>query len=426
MYYRTLRQRNELSHEDALRDCIAAVLMSPDFLYRIDLEDNAGTASLKSAISAVALKTSSGVAVRPLSGYALASRLSYFLWSSMPDDELLKHATAGDLQKPEILLAETRRMLKDERARGLATEFGGNWLDFRHFETINTVDRDRFPSFNNDLREAMFQEPVRYIQDVINHDRSVLDMLYGRYTFVNPVLAKHYGMPPPAGVDNNDTNTWVRVDDADKYQRGGLLPMAVFLTANSPGLRTSPVKRGYWVVRRVLGEVIPPPPPVVPELPADEAKSDLPLREMLAQHRSNPVCAACHARFDVVGMAFEGYGPVGEARSKDLAGRPVDVATVFPGGSQGSGFEGVSTYIREHRQQDFVDNLSRKLLAYALDRSLQLSDEAIVERMESRLPANQYRFNTLVETIVASPQFLNKRNYDSRQTTPASVARKGD
>jgi len=426
VYYRTLRQRNELSHEDALRDCIAAVLMSPDFLYRIDLEDNAGTASLKSAISAVALKTSSGVAVRPLSGYALASRLSYFLWSSMPDDELLKHATAGDLQKPEILLAETRRMLKDERARGLATEFGGNWLDFRHFETINTVDRDRFPSFNNDLREAMFQEPVRYIQDVINHDRSVLDMLYGRYTFVNPVLAKHYGMPPPAGVDNNDTNTWVRVDDADKYQRGGLLPMAVFLTANSPGLRTSPVKRGYWVVRRVLGEVIPPPPPVVPELPADEAKSDLPLREMLAQHRSNPVCAACHARFDVVGMAFEGYGPVGEARSKDLAGRPVDVATVFPGGSQGSGFEGVSTYIREHRQQDFVDNLSRKLLAYALDRSLQLSDEAIVERMESRLPANQYRFNTLVETIVASPQFLNKRNYDSRQTTPASVARKGD
>jgi len=180
------------------------------------------------------------------------------------------------------------------------------------------------------------------------------------------------------------------------------------------------------VVRRVLGEVIPPPPPVVPELPADEAKSDLPLREMLAQHRSNPVCAACHARFGVVGMAFEGYGPVGEARSKDLAGRPVDVATVFPGGSQGSGFEGVSTYIREHRQQDFVDNLSRKLLAYALDRSLQLSDEAIVERMESRLPANQYRFNTLVETIVASPQFLNKRNYDSRQTTPASVARKGD
>jgi hypothetical protein len=215
------------------------------------------------------------------------------------------------------------------------------------------------------------------------------------------------------------------VDDADAYGRGGLLPMAVFLTENSPGLRTSPVKRGYWVVRRALGEVIPPPPPVVPELPADEAKSDLPLREVLAQHRSNPVCAGCHARFDVVGMAFEGYGPVGEARSNDLAGRPVDTATVFPGGSQGAGFEGVRTYIREHRQQDFVDNLSRKLLAYALSRSLQLSDEAVVERMETRLAAKEYRFNTLVETIVTSPQFLNKRISDSRETSE-SQTRKGD
>jgi hypothetical protein len=178
------------------------------------------------------------------------------------------------------------------------------------------------------------------------------------------------------------------------------------------------------VVRRVLGEVIPPPPPVVPELPSDEAKSDLPLREMLARHRSNPVCAGCHARFDVVGMAMEGYGPVGEARSKDLAGRPVDTATVFPGGSQGSGFEGVVTYIREHRQQDFVDNLSRKLLAYALNRSLQLSDEGLIERMETRLQANQYRFNTLVETIVASPQFLNKRTPESRETLLS--ARKGN
>jgi hypothetical protein len=329
----------------------------------------------------------------------------------------------GNLQRPDVLLAQTRRMLKDDRARGLATEFGGNWLDFRHFETLNTVDRERFPSFDNDLREAMFQEPIRFIQDAINNDRSVLDMLYAKYTFVNPVLAKHYGMPVnDAGAD---ANAWVRVDDADAYGRGGLLPMAVFLTENSPGLRTSPVKRGYWVVRRALGEVIPPPPPVVPELPADEAKSDLPLREVLAQHRSNPVCAGCHARFDVVGMAFEGYGPVGEARSNDLAGRPVDTATVFPGGSQGAGFEGVRTYIREHRQQDFVDNLSRKLLAYALSRSLQLSDEAVVERMETRLAAKEYRFNTLVETIVTSPQFLNKRISDSRETSE-SQTRKGD
>ncbi len=394
-YYRTIREKNELSHEDAIRDSMVSVLMSPDFLYRIDL---AGAAALKTS--------------QPLSPYALASRLSYFLWASMPDDELLRHAAAGDLQRPDVLLAQTRRMLKDCRVRGMATEFAGNWLDFRRFETNNTVDRERFPTFNNDLREAMFQEPVRFIEDTIHNDRSVLEMLYGHYTFVNPTLAKHYGMPEV----NGNQDTWIRVDDADRYQRGGLLPMAVFLTQNSPGLRTSPVKRGYWVVRRVLGEVIPPPPAVVPELPADEAKSDLPLRDMLARHRSVQVCASCHARFDVFGLAFEGYGPVGEARTKDLAGRPVDTNAVFPGGSQGAGLEGVEAYIREHRQAGFVDNLCRKLLAYALNRSLQLSDESVIERMEARLQAKEYRMNSLVETIVTSPQFLNRKNPDQPVT----------
>ena len=235
-------------------------------------------------------------------------------------------------------------------------------------------------------------------------------MLYGDYTFVNAPLAMHYGMPQVKG------DGWVRVDHAGNYQRGGLLPMAVFLTENAPGLRTSPVKRGYWVVKRVLGEVIPPPPPVVPELPADESKSDLPLRDALAKHRSNPVCASCHARFDSLGLAFEGYGPVGEARTKDLAGRPIDIHAVFPGGSSGAGLEGVRTYIREHRQADFVDNLSRKLLAYALNRSLQLSDESLIGKMETRLRADEYRFDSLVETIVTSPPFLNKRNPDAHQT----------
>jgi hypothetical protein len=415
-YYRTLRDKNQMSHEDAIRYCIASVLMSPDFLYRIDLLD-AGMGAL-GGVKTVSAKGGANPS-RPVSSYALASKLSYFLWSSMPDEELLRHAASGDLQKPDVLLAQTRRMLKDDRVRGLATEFAGNWLDFRHFETNNSVDRDRFPSFNNDLREAMFQEPVRFIEDAIRNDRSVLDMLYGHYTFVNPPLAKHYGMPEVKG----DNNTWVRVDDADKYQRGGLLPMSVFLTQNSPGLRTSPVKRGYWVVHRVLGEVIPPPPPVVPELPSDEAKSDLPLREALAKHRENPVCATCHAKFDVFGLAFENYGPVGEARTKDLGGRPVDTSVLFPNGTQGNGMDAVIAYIREHRQADFVDGLSRKLLAYALNRSLQLSDEAILERMESKLPAKEYRFDSLVETIVTSPQFLNKRVPESREIAESQSRR---
>ena len=323
----------------------------------------------------------------------------------MPDDELLRHAAAGDLSSPAVLLAQARRMLRDPRVRGLATEFGGNWLDFRHFETINTIDRDRFPQFTDDLREAMYQEPIRFVEDLIRSNGSVLDLLYGRHTFVNPILAKHYGMPEVTGSDD----TWVRVDDADQYGRGGLLPMAVFLTQNAPGLRTSPVKRGFWVVHRVLGEMIPPPPPVVPELPHDEAASSLPLREALANHRANPVCGSCHARFDAMGLVFEGYGPVGEARVKDLAGRRVDISAVFPGGSQGAGLDGLKTYIRERRQQDFIRTMSRNLLAYALNRSPQLSDEPLVGEMENRLRNGQYRFDALVEAIVASPQFLNAR-----------------
>jgi hypothetical protein len=330
----------------------------------------------------------------------------------MPDDELMRHAAAGDLRKPDVLLAQTRRMLKDSRVRGFATEFTGNWLEFRHFETSNSVDRQRFPSFTNELRESMFQEPIRFVEHVAQNDVSILDFLYGNYTFVNPVLAKHYGVPEVEG----DANTWVRVDDADRYHRGGLLPMAVFLTQNSPGLRTSPVKRGRWVVEKVLGETIPPPPPVVPELPNDESKSDLPVRDLLAKHRENPVCSACHSRFDSFGLAFEGYGPIGDNRTKDLAGRPVDTRVTYPGDAQGTGFEGLQTFIREHRQNEFVDNFIRKLLAYALNRSLQLSDESLIDLMETRLRAEDYRFDSLAKTIVTSPQFLNKRISDSPTT----------
>jgi hypothetical protein len=408
-YYHQLRTKNELSHEEAIRDSLVGVLMSPDFLYRLDLSVSGNTTTSCRALvgQAVPLAMSCGGnrPITPLSPYSLASRLSYFLWASMPDAELLRHAASGDLQKPDILLSQARRMLKDPRVLGLATEFTGNWLSFRQFETNNSVDRARFPTFNNDLREAMFQEPVRFMQDLVSNNRSVLDLIYGDYTFVNPVLAKHYGIP---GIEG-DPNTLVRVDEASRYARGGLLPMAVFLTQNSPGLRTSPVKRGNWVVQRVLGVRVPPPPPVVPELPSDESKSDLPVREMLAQHRANPVCAACHARFDSFGLAFEGYGPVGDARTKDLAGRPVDTSVTFPGGFGGSGLAGLEAFIRQHRQKEFVDNLSRKLLSYSLNRSLQLSDETLIERMQTQVSANSYRFNSLVETIVTSPQFLNER-----------------
>jgi hypothetical protein len=240
---------------------------------------------------------------------------------------------------------------------------------------------------------------------VFQANRSILDLLYAEDTFVNPVLARHYGIP----VATSGEDQWVRVEHADRYDRGGLLPMAAFLTKNAPGLRTSPVKRGNWVVKNILGERIPPPPAVVPELPSDEAVSELPLREMLAQHRDNPNCAACHSRFDSLGLVFEKYGPVGQRRSNDLAGRPVDASATFPGGSKGEGLQGLRRYIRDHRESDFVENLCRKLLAYALGRSLILSDEALIQDMHSRLAAGGYHFETAIQIIVASRQFLNRR-----------------
>src|SRR5947207_5832488 len=384
-FYRSLRDQKNLSHEEAMRDSIVGILMSPHFCYRLDLAEGGST-------------------------FALANRLSYFLWSTMPDAELLARAAAGDLRKDTVLRAQIRRMLRDDRARGLTIEFAGNWLDFRRFDESNTVDRQRFPSFTNELRQAMFEEPIRLVSDVIRNDRPLLDLLYGNYTFVNPILARHYGMSEVAG----GSDEWVRVDNARDYHRGGLLPMAVFLTQNAPGLRTSPVKRGYWVARRVLGEVIPPPPAVVPELPSDEAKLDAPLRDVLAHHRSNPACAACHARFDAFGLTLENYGPTGELRTNDLAGRPVDTEAAFPGGSQGTGLSGLQAYIRANREKDFLDNISRKLLVYALGRSLMLWDEPLIERMNARLAANGYRFSTLVEAIVTSPQFLNRRAAGAR------------
>jgi len=389
-FYRELRENDELSHEEALRDAVASVLLSPNFCYRLD-------------------RLEAGEVTQPLSAYALASRLSYFLWASMPDDQLLARAAAGDLRQPDVLVAQARRMLCDERVRGLATEFAGNWLEFRRFEEHNAVDRERFASFTNELRQALFEEPVRFFVDVATQNRSVLDLLYADRTFVNPILAKHYGMSIPEGT----ADKWVCVENAHESGRGGLLPMAVFLTRNSPGLRTSPVKRGYWVVRRLLGENIPPPPPEVPELPKDETKlGELTLPQLLARHRDNKACAGCHQRFDSIGLAFEGYGPIGERRDLDLGGHPVETKATFPDGSEGTGLDGLRRYLHERREDQFVDNLCRKLLAYALGRTLVPSDKATLTRMRETLAADGFRFGSLVEAIVTSPQFLHKRGKD--------------
>ncbi|MBL8215629.1 MAG: DUF1592 domain-containing protein [Bryobacterales bacterium] len=407
-YYRDIREKQGLNHEDAMRDMVVLILMSPDFCYRVEAAtpQPPPVSQTKTAPSRRAKATPAPVEKsKPLNGYALATRLAYYLWSTLPDETLRKLAESGEINKPEVLKTQIKRMLQSPKSRALATEFAGNWLEFRRFEDHNSVDRTRFPVFTNDLRQAMFEEPVRYMDDIIRNDRSALDVLYGKHTFVNRVLAEHYGMGdrrPPAGK-------WIRIDDATPFGRGGILPMAAFLTRNSPGLRTSPVKRGFWVAKTVLGEHIPPPPPNVPELPGDESKMDLPLRQMLAKHRENPSCAGCHQRFDGFGLAFESYGPVGERRAKDLAGRPVDTASEFPNGSPSKGLDDLLVYIKEHREKDFIDNLCRKMLVYALGRSLQLSDELLIDELKQQFIAAGHRFSTLIESIVISPQFRNQR-----------------
>ena len=352
-FYETLRTEGDASHEDAMRDMVVSVLMAPHFWYRVDLP-------------------AAETGVHPLSDYALASRLSYFLWSSMPDQELLEAAARGELQTMDGLVVPARRMIKDESRPRLgvwSSAATGSISDT--FENHNGVDRERFPSFNAELRQSMFEEPVHFFMHVAREDRSD-----SRFPICRLRLRRHHTGPSlrnlrarPARLDNGRA-----ANAAESVQRGGLLSMAVFQTQNAPGLRTSPVKRGYWVVRRLLGEHIPPPPPNVPELPSDEGVGDLTLREQLVRHREDPNCATCHQKFDAIGLAFEGYGPIGEWRSRDLGDRPVETHAVFPGGVEGEGLAGLKDYLKHHRQDEFIENLCRKMLSYALGRQLMLSD----------------------------------------------------
>lgn len=391
-YYHALRTSGQLSHTEAIQDTLVSVLISPHFCYRVDL-------------------LSDSPQPRALDDFELASRLSYFLWSSLPDDELLQLAARGQLREREILIQQTQRMLQDARLNALATEFGGNWLGIRRFEEHNSVDRERFPTFDDTLRTAMFEEPMRFFVDLVQRNGSILEFLHARHTFVNESLAKHYGM---SDLDFSKS-AWQPVAEADEYGRGGLLPMAVFLTKNAPGLRTSPVKRGYWVARNLLGEHIPPPPPNVPELPNDESDlGELSLSEVLAKHREHRSCSGCHDRIDPLGLVFEGFGPVGEQRTLDLGGKPVQRTSDFPDGSQRVGLAGLRAYLRQQRTQDFVENFHRKLLAFALGRSLQLSDQTLLDDLRNQAEKNEYRIGVLIESIVTSPQFLNKRGQEGR------------
>ncbi|MDB5337619.1 MAG: hypothetical protein JWN70_3238 [Planctomycetaceae bacterium] len=375
--------------EQAVRASIVRILVSPYFGCRIDPSPD-------------------GNNVQPIDDMALASRLSYFLWSSMPDTELRGLAETGKLHDEQVLLAQTRRMLKDVKVTDFAREFYGQWLGYRDFPQREAVDRTVFKEFDEPLKAAMFEEPTRLAAHLIRNDLPVTKLLDSDMTFVDQRLAQHYGLP-----FNGQKGEWTAVEGLQKQGRGGILGMAVFLTKNSQPQRTSPVKRGFWVVHKILGEHIPAPPADVVALPAKETDTNgKTVRELLALHVESAKCARCHVRFDAVGLAMEGFDPIGRQRTKDLAGRLVDNVIKLTDGTEAHGVPEFARHLLKERRADYVNTLCRKLLGYALGRSLQLSDEVLLEEMRVALDKNGDRIVPLFETIVRSPQFRTQRGRD--------------
>ena len=387
------------SVEASIRSVVIAILMSPDFCYIHTTRPN-------------------GNGIYPLNSDDLATRLSFFLWSSLPDDQLLAAAQNGKLQNEDELAEQAKRMLNDDRIEAFAREFLGQWLRYRDYLAKDPINAEAFPGYTQELREAMFEEPVRLATHLIRTNQPITHLLNSDMTFVNQSLARHYAgeierqYNHATGLKNDQT--WKPVTGLHQAGRGGLFGMAVILTKNSAGERTSPVKRGFWSVHHLLGQHFPPPPANVPELPTSEKKAAATIRELLAAHVADAQCAMCHTHIDGLGLAMEGFDPIGRSRTKDSAGRNIDNVATLPNGQTAEGIPGLIEYIEQHRRQDFIRTLCSKFLGYALGRSINLSDQPLLTAMEHALEQNDYRFSILFDMVVRSPQFRQQRGRDFR------------
>ncbi len=382
--YHQLRQR-ELSHDAAIRTTLARVLVAPDYLYKLETPPP-------------------GKAQSPVTDPELATRLSYFLWSTAPDAKLTALAAGGKLSDPNVLGAQTRRMLQHENVRRIAIEFGSQWLHTRDFDQLDEKSERHFPTFKV-IREAMNEEPIRFFIDLFQRDGSVLDLLEADYAFVNADLAKHYGLPNVSGEE------WRRVDGVRAQGRGGILAFGATLARQSGASRTSPILRGNWVYETLLGERLPRPPKGVPVLP-EEPPAGLTERALIEQHSRNPDCARCHVRIDPFGFALEGYDAIGRRRTKDAAGMVIDARTRADDRTGIEGIDGLRNYLLTKRCDQFVRQFCRKLLGYALGRGVLLSDEPLLDSMLLELAENNYRIGTVFEMIVQSRQFRDIRGKD--------------
>ena len=382
-----LAAENGESFERGIQLAVEAVLCSPQFLFRVEFDP----------------RSQRGEKLAPthlVNEFELATRLSYFLWCSMPDDELNRLAAEGKLRTGDTLEQQVKRMLGDPKARGLVENFGDQWLQLRLLGTINP-DATQFPTFDDDLRRAMLEETRLFFGSVVRDDRSVLDFLDASDTFVNERLARHYGIP---GIKGDAFRRVTLHDD----RRGGLLGQASILTVTSNPTRTSPVKRGKWILEQILGTPPPPPPPNVPELKEDkDVVLSGTLRQRMEQHRANPECATCHGRMDPLGFGLENFDAIGAWREKE-GSFAIDASGTLPDGRTFAGPKALKAILKE-RDADFARCLSEKLLTFALGRGLDYYDKCAVDKIGAALAQNDYRFSTLVLGIVNSDPFQKRR-----------------
>lgn len=388
-FYRE-RVTQGLDRESAVREGIVLALVSPHFLFKAETLPAPDTLT----------NAPSGGDVS-LSAWEIASRLSYFLWASIPDGELRKAAENGSLLKPEVLAAQAKRMMKDSRSSALAHEFAGQWLKFGGFLEHDGVDLKKFPEMTPELRADMHREVVEYFARLFREDRKVMDVVAGDTSFINERLAKFYGVPGVSGGEFRE----VKVSD---HHRGGLLGMGAVLTKTSRPHRTSPVIRGEYLYAVVLGHSSPPPPPNVPEIDENTTKPAS-LREALKQHAKDQACAVCHDRIDPLGFALESFDPIGRFRPADESGGVIDDTGVLRDGTTFKGMDGLRQYLAANDAQ-FTGHFSRKLLGYALGRSVLPSDKDLLAKMQDSLKKNNGAVSAIVTDIVTSRQFLNRRN----------------
>ena len=379
--------------EEAMRRAVSAILASPKFVFRLEPEDQPESAE-----------------PRPVNEFQLATRLSYFLWSSCPDEELLQLAVARKLTAG--LDAQIHRMIQDPRADALIQNFAMQWLQLGRLSSHST-DPKTFPNWKPELGSAMLEETRRFFGEIVRSDRSILDLLDGDFTWVNQRLAELYGIKS-AGAFQKDE--WKRVSLAGS-PRGGLLTQASILTVTSNPTRTSPVKRGKWVLEQLLGTPPPPAPPNIPSLD-DSKRKDITgtFRQKLEQHRADPKCANCHAKMDAFGFALENFNGVGQWRDRDETGAAIDASGKLATGRAINGLADMKTLLRS-RKQDFAKCLTEKMLIYALGRGLDYYDEPTISRITFSLEKNDHRFSTLIGGIVKSPAFLLRRG--TSQAEPA-------